>query len=424
MVGFLTGMLDIFFVAYFMGILCKKVNKKKIAAVLAVLVIYILGVLDSVWFINNRLVCQALVLGLFMRGRLIQKFLWCVELQMLIAMLDLLLINIKLLIQNVQQNQIFQGIYLIRELLILGFVLIFWKKRSHIAKIFEKISLVFSVCIIIDIGINNFVLLYIYSFLRGKYVETAIPIFLFGIICSIILQMGLCIRIQMLLYSRNELKVSNEINQEYMILQKEYYNKMSQKNAELRSFQHDFNEYIYTMNDMAAREDMKELKEYLADLSKRKEIIYYFDTGNAVANAVVNRYYEMAEVQGIIFRYIGKWSGKLYGITDVEICCVLSNLLKNAFEAVMRIPEGREKKIIIEMGRDAMHEYIFLENMAVGYEETDGKLVTHKKDKDCHGIGMENVKKIINKCCGRLEWKYEDGVFYTWVYFLIEEMTS
>ena len=148
---------------------------------------------------------------------------------------------------------------------------------------------------------------------------------------------------------------------------------MSQKNAELRSFQHDFNEYIYTMNDMAAREDMKELKEYLADLSKRKEIIYYFDTGNAVANAVVNRYYEMAEVQGIIFRYIGKWSGKLYGITDVEICCVLSNLLKNAFEAVMRIPEGREKKIIIEMGRDAMHEYIFLENMAVGYEETDGK---------------------------------------------------
>lgn len=149
----------------------------------------------------------------------------------------------------------------------------------------------------------------------------------------------------MLLYSRNELKVSNEINQEYMILQKEYYDKMNQKNAELRSFQHDFNEYIYTMNDMAAREDMKELKEYLADLSKRKEMVYYFDTGNPVADAVVNRYYEMAEVRGIVFRYIGKWSGKLYGITDVEICCVLSNLLKNAFEAVMRIPEGRKKRL-------------------------------------------------------------------------------
>lgn len=424
MVDFLTGMVDIFFAAYFMGILCKRVNKKKIAAVLAVLAIYISGVLDLVWFINSRLVCQGLVLGLFMRGRLIQRFLWCVELKMLIVMLDLLLINIKLLIQNVQQNQIFQGIHIIRELLILGFILIFWKKRSHITKIFEKTSLVFSVCMIIDIGINSFVLFFVYICLRGEYVETTIPVFLFGIIFSIILQTGLCIIIHMLLYSRNELKVSNEINQKYMILQKEYYDKMNQKNAELRSFQHDFNEYIYTMNDMAAREDMKELKEYLADLSKRKETVYYFDTGNPVADAVVNRYYEMAEVRGIVFRYIGKWSGKLYGITDVEICCVLSNLLKNAFEAVMRIPEGREKKIIIEMGRDAMHEYIFLENMAVGYEETDGKLVTHKKDKDCHGIGMENVRKIINKCCGRLEWRYEDGVFYTWVYFLTEEMTS
>lgn len=430
MLVFLIDMADMFLVAYLMGILCEEINKKKVAAALVVLAVCASGTLDFIWFISSGLLCRFLLLGLFMRGKFIQKCLWCMELQLLIVMFDFVLINIKLIIQdiyngqNIQQNQDFQNLYIIRGLLIFIFVLIFLKKRSYIAEVFGKTDRNFSVYMFIGIGINITILVLVYMCLRGEYLETVIPIFSSGIILFSILQIILCVMVRILLYSRKKLQVLNEMNQEYIKQQKEYYEEMNKKNIELESFRHDFNEYIYTMNDMAAREEIKELQKYLADLSKKKETMYYLNTGNHVANAVINRYYDMAAGQGIIFKCTGRWTESLYGITDVEICSVLSNILKNAFEAVVRVPEDRERKIIIEMGRDVMHEYIFLENTAIGYEESGGKLITYKKDKEHHGIGMKNVRNIMEKYGGTLEWKYENGIFYTWVYFLMEEITS
>ena len=417
---FLIDMADMFLVAYLMGILCEKVSKKKIAVALFILVICILQVLDKVWFIHSYLLGQFLIMGLFMKGKFIQRFLWCMELQLLIVVFDILLINLGIVTKNIQPNQNFQNLYIIRGLLILVFVLVFLKKRDYINEIFRKTSFLFSGYMIISIGINIVILVLVYMCLRGEYMEIGLSAFAFGTILFSILQMALCIIVQILIYLRKELKISNEM----IIQQKEHYKEMDRKNAELKSFRHDFMEYVYTMNDMAAKEEIKELKNYLADLSQQKETIYYLYTGNYIADTVINRYYEMAEKEGVIFRYMGKWGGKLYGITDVEISSVLSNILKNAFEAVMRVPQGEEKKIIVEMGKERMYEYIFLENTAVGYEELNGKLVTQKEDKECHGMGMENVRKIMEKCGGILEWKYENGIFYTWVYFFAEEITS
>lgn len=424
MLVFLIDMADMSLVAYLMGILDEKISKKKIAAALFVLVIGIFQLLDFIWFIHSRLLCQFLILGLFMKGKFIQRFLWCMELQLLIVMSDLLLINLGLVTRNIQPNQNFQNLYIIRGLFIFVFGLAFWKKRSYIKEIFGKTSSLFSGYMIISIGINIVILVLVYMCLRGEYMEIALPAFAFGTILFSIMQMVLCIIVQMLIYSRKELKISNEMNQEYIMRQKKHHEEMDRKNAELKNFRHDLNDYIYTMSDMAAKDKIKELKNYLSDLSQKKETVYYLNTGNNIADTVINRYYDMAAKEGIIFRYMGKWGRKLYGITDVEISSVLSNILKNAFEAAMRVPEGKEKKIVVEMGREHMYEYIFLENTAVGYKELNGKLVTQKEDREHHGIGMENVRKIMEKCGGTLEWKYENGIFYTWVYFFAEEMTS
>jgi len=431
MLVFLIDMADMFLMAYLIGILCEEISKKKIAGASVVLVVYASGILDSVCYSGGILLCEFLMLGLFMKGNMIQRLAWCMELQLLILIFDFLFKDITLIIEQAVKEDFSQyfnfSIRLVtRGVLILFLILFLWKKRSYIIKIFGEASAALSVYVIISMSVTIFILCIVYICLQGSgsIQRLLIPVFSAGLVIFSILLLILCAVVRILIYSKKDLKISNELEQEYMKQQKEYYEEIDEKNTELSSFRHDFNDYVYTMNDMAAREEIKELQEYLADLSQKRQTVYYIDAGNHVANAVINRYREMAVQQGIIFRYTGKWSGKLHGITDMEICSVLSNILKNALEAALYVPKERERKIVVEMGRETMYEYIFLENTAVGYEEVNGKLVTHKRDKKNHGIGMENVGKIMKKCGGTLEWEYKNGIFYTWVYFLAEEMTS
>lgn len=429
MVIFFIDMVDMFLVAYLMGVLCDEVNMRKILTAVAVIVICASGVMDSIRLVNSVLLCQFLLLGIFMRGNFVQRLAWCVELQMLIVILDCLLENFRLIgaqIRGEDFNVYFgsQGEIIARGVIVVILVMVLWKKRPSLKQVFREISMGFSVYIIINMGVGIITLCAVSICLEGTAVEKMMPVFAIGALLLSILQMILCIVVQQLIYSKRELKRLNEMGEDYIEQQKKYYEEIDKKNLELRDFRHDFYEHIYVLADMAERENTDELKSYLSDLSKKRNFVYYINTGNSVANAVVNRYYEIAVQQGIQFVYIGYMAEKLRGITEVEICSVLSNVLKNAVEAVQRVSEDSDRKIVVEMGNEGGCDYMLVENTADGYEEDDGKLKSKKKDRRNHGIGMENVKNIMESCGGKLEWKYTEGKFYTRIYFPICEKVT
>jgi sensor histidine kinase regulating citrate/malate metabolism len=95
----------------------------------------------------------------------------------------------------------------------------------------------------------------------------------------------------------------------------------------------------------------------------------------------------------------------------IDICTVFSNALDNAIEACQKV--SGEKVILLSLKRTKNFYYIEMKNSInkelLNVDEIrSGKLFTTKKDKDIHGFGLENIKKIIYNHSGQIELDTDD----------------
>ena len=98
------------------------------------------------------------------------------------------------------------------------------------------------------------------------------------------------------------------------------------------------------------------------------------------------------------------------------MCSVLYNALKNAIEGA-RMEENQLKRVYIEVTSEGSEVTVTILNTANAPEIKEGKLMTTKKDKKNHGIGSDNIRNAMDECGGYIEWKYENGYFYTTLIF-------
>ena len=95
-----------------------------------------------------------------------------------------------------------------------------------------------------------------------------------------------------------------------------------------------------------------------------------------------------------------------------DMCILISNLAKNAVEAVSTLPEEeREIKVLVSQGKSYLR--ICIENTYSGNLklDTNGNVVTMKKDTKNHGYGMKNITEIVEKYHGKKEINMEQNRF-------------
>ena len=96
------------------------------------------------------------------------------------------------------------------------------------------------------------------------------------------------------------------------------------------------------------------------------------------------------------------------GIPSVELCSLVSNLLDNAIEAVQKVKEDKYIRFSFYVNLNKQTTEICCENP---YEkcpvEKDGRFFTIKKDKQNHGIGIQNIRKIVEKNHGVIKISYD-----------------
>jgi sensor histidine kinase regulating citrate/malate metabolism len=125
-------------------------------------------------------------------------------------------------------------------------------------------------------------------------------------------------------------------------------------------------------------------------------------------SAVINKYREKIEEKGIRFICIGKFPEEIGNISDVDICTILSNLLKNALEAAVLYDGALEKKIQLLIQWYNTEILLKITNPSNAVGDLSG---TSKADKKNHGIGLQNVKDAVEKYHGYLKTEYEKEIF-------------
>jgi len=92
----------------------------------------------------------------------------------------------------------------------------------------------------------------------------------------------------------------------------------------------------------------------------------------------------------------------------IGICRILGNALDNAVEACVRT-EVVEKYVCIAMYQLDNKLIVEIENTSLPVDVNN--LITSKKNKSAHGIGMQSIKQTVASMNGFFTYNYNNGYF-------------
>ena len=96
----------------------------------------------------------------------------------------------------------------------------------------------------------------------------------------------------------------------------------------------------------------------------------------------------------------------------MDLCIIIGNLLDNAIEACLRIPDKAGRVIRIYAGVFKSQLYISVSNTMAGMPVKNEKSYQTTKGAN-HGFGLMRIDKITEKYGGYINRQYEQGVFAT-----------
>lgn len=193
-------------------------------------------------------------------------------------------------------------------------------------------------------------------------------------------------------------------------LQDENIEALSQAYAGQRQMTHDYRVQLSTLADILDQGNWEEAKSYLSELiALQSERILMVSTHNAALDAILNQKGYIGQRQGIDMRFrVNDLSGLTLPRVDVTI--VLGNLIDNAMEACLRMPES-DRWVSIQILYAQGILSISIINPSLPVLIINGQIPTTKSEPLLHGYGLRNVTDILNKYEAEYTFSFEDGRF-------------
>lgn len=184
---------------------------------------------------------------------------------------------------------------------------------------------------------------------------------------------------------------------------KEYYEILDRQNRAMRAFAHDEKNHLIAIKSLA---DNPEVDEYIDKVyDDLKKYSAGGNTGNKMLDLIFNKYTLLCESAGLLFSASANTSNLSF-IESTDLTSMLSNILDNAVEAA----RNSEKRIIeLTLNNVKGTDMLVCVNSCDNKPLTKGgELITTKKDKKFHGLGIKNVKHIAAKYGGECKWSYDE----------------
>ncbi|MCL2019571.1 MAG: GHKL domain-containing protein [Oscillospiraceae bacterium] len=222
-----------------------------------------------------------------------------------------------------------------------------------------------------------------------------------------------CITFYMLLKLNKAKELLNEniLLKQQSDFQKNYADNIKQQYDEICRLKHDIKHsytLITTLNSEGKYEELsKYLREYNTEIDSFEVLI---DTDNEYVNAIINTKLGKAKRRGI--NILCATTNSFTGISGVDLCSLLGNILDNAIEAAEKCTEPIiEVSIFSDGGKISITVKNTINSSPF---DTAGRLITNKKEKH-HGYGVKTIKRIAKEYNGKSEFYMEDALFCCYV---------
>lgn len=241
----------------------------------------------------------------------------------------------------------------------------------------------------------------------------------FAYIILLVAILGIGIIVVMLLHisqQKENFKLQAELENRYNEQQKAYFMMMFEQQEETKRFRHDILNHLICIQDQMRRGHYLETETYVSNVLNNLDAIrgMQYDVGNEVVNVLLNYYLLPVREQCNIG--IDGYLGNLEHISQMDLCTIISNLLKNAVEAV-----DKDGEIAVHIVRKEKYVQVDIHNSCKTMPQISRmeEIKTSKADKENHGYGLDNVKKTVEKNHGKFQYYVKGTWFYTETILLI-----
>lgn len=211
---------------------------------------------------------------------------------------------------------------------------------------------------------------------------------------------------------QNKYQIENSIMERFNEQQREYFEQLLEKEQRTRQFRHDIIAELIQIKNYEDRKEYEKLGSYLDEMLSDISSIskYDYDVGNEIVNTILN-YYLLPIKDKCKIEVKGYISDSL-DIARRDLCILVSNLVKNAVEAVEQVSD-KEKYIFFEIKSGNIFLQINMRNTCAEHTGITkaGEIYTTKVDKINHGLGIKNIENTLRRYEGYAEYKIEDNCF-------------
>lgn len=267
-----------------------------------------------------------------------------------------------------------------------------------------RVWLIVSALMILIMGLISF-FTFILTKLTGIREKTA------GMIMITTGGLSIFILIYVMIYyfnTKQKYQTERDFLEQYNEQQKQYFEDLLRKEQDTRQFRHDITAHLIQIQNFCENDEYEKEEEYIRELLDEITLINRkgYRVGNDIVDTILNTY--LTPIASVCAIKVKGYINHEINIAGKDLCVIVSNLVKNAVEAVEQCT-CEKKEITFEVNQGKQFLSIKVKNTA----DTEDIIIrnkypiTGKENKRIHGLGIRNVKAVAETYQGSYQYRIE-----------------
>lgn len=190
--------------------------------------------------------------------------------------------------------------------------------------------------------------------------------------------------------------------------------------GDIRGLKHDMGNHISVLENLFLKGESEEFENYLCELKTHwNESVTEVRTGNPVTDVILTQRKQEAEEKGIAFTCEFNYPDETT-INAFDVSVILNNAITNAFAGVA----GCKKPYVTVVTYRKKNAYMIeIQNSilkTVKIDEETGLPETNKEDKNNHGFGLANIRKVAQRYYGDIDIEQTNNEFKLSIMLMVE----
>lgn len=222
-----------------------------------------------------------------------------------------------------------------------------------------------------------------------------------------------------LILAMNQVK-EYEIMETKRQLEAIHYKSVHDMNENVKTILHSMNGVMQTLDALLQNRETEQIKQVLSGFQNRlSEAAQKIYCGHPLIDAILSEKARIAHEQNITYQVFVEPGFIMIEMNAIDMISLISNLIDNAIEAAEKCDRGF---VDIKMFRASDGDIIILKiknNYVEIPVEYEGEFKTKKENPSMHGIGLRQVKKLVEQYDGYHNISYENNIFEVTINFTL-----